>query len=294
MKSVKSQNQIQSPCSQLVIDWCLTKLKQLEQNKKPALIRELGTWIAYVITYQYRYEEKIIDSGYDISAHAYATQERYDLNCYETVGDFLQECNGNTIATYLSGFGFRTENYEHDVFNWVEGEYNAWLVELMTLIAQGKQPAPLEVVNYVELLQMEDEKLWLSRIWDDFLKNLVELYENFINEFENMNLKFVYRKYLALAQQQQVTKVKTLEEERLLAKKREQISQRIERYFKLLCPIHKKMTMAEQEIAFQVINKLSQPPQKFTQQEISYFVHSSYFATHVSNRLKELCRIKLG
>jgi len=109
-----------------------------------------------------------------------------------------------------------------------------------------------------------------------------------------MNLKFVYRKYLALAQQQQVTKVKTLEEERLLAKKREQISQRIERYFKLLCPIHKKMTMAEKEIAFQVINKLSQPPQNFTQQEISYFVHSSYFATHVSNRLKELCRIKLG
>ena len=294
MKSVKSQNHIQSPCSQLVIDWCLIQLKQIEHHKKPTLIKELGAWIAYVITYQYRYEERIIDSGYDISVQAYATQEHYDLDCYETVGDFLQECNGNTVATYLSGFGFRTESYENDVLNWVEEEYNAWLIELMTLIAQGKQPAPVEVVNYVKLLQKEDKALWLSRIWDDFLKNLVELYENFIKEFENMNLKFVYRKYLALARQQQVIKAKNLAEQQLLTKKREQISQRIERYFKLLCPIHEKMTMAEKEIVFQVVNKLSQPPQNFTQLEISYFIHSPYFAIHVSNRLKELCRIKFG
>ena len=294
MKPVKSQNDIPSPCSSLVINWCLTQLKQIEQHKKPVLIKELGTWIAYVITYQYRYETKIIDSGYDISAHAYTTQEHYDINSYETVSDFLQECNGNTIATYLSGFGFRTESYENNVLNWVEEEYNAWLVELMERIAQGKQLAPVEVVNYVEFLQQEDEEFWLSRIWDDFLKHLVEFYEKFISEFANMNLKFVYRKYLALAQQQHTTTTKTIEAEQLLAEQREQISHRIERYFKLLCPTSKKITMAEKEIIFQVINKLSQPPQNFTPQEVSVFVHSEYFATHVSNRLKELCRIKFG
>lgn len=294
MQPVKSPNYIPSSCSPLVIDWCLTQLRQIEQHNKPVLLKKLGTWIAYVITYQYRYEEQIIDSGYDISAHAYATQEHYDLNCYETVGDFLQECNGNTIATYLSGFGFRTESYENNVLNWVEEEYNAWLVELMELITQGKPAAPVEVVSYVKLLQLEDENFWLSRVWDDFFNYLVEFYEKFIKEFANMNLKFVYRKYLALAQQQYITQAKSFEVEQLLAKQRQQLSQRIERYFQLLCPIAEKITMAEKEIVFQVINKLSQPPQNFTPPKIAVFVHSEYFATHVSNRLKELCRIKFG
>lgn len=294
MKHATQQINIQPPCNQLVIDWCLKKLQQANRHIKTDLLKELGTWIAYVITYQYRYEEQIVDSGYDISVHAHATEEPYNLDYYETVKDFLQECNGNTVATYVSGCGFQTETYENDVLNWVEEKYNTWLIELIEAIALRKQSAPPEVIHYVDFLIMTDQEFWLARVWDDFLYYLTEFYELFIYEFENMNLKFVYRKYLPLAQQQYLAEEKARQEKQLLAKQQERISRQIARCFKLLCPTNEKITMNKKEIVYQVLDKLSQSPQNFTKLEVARFVHSPHFANQVSNRLRELCRAKLN
>lgn len=71
---------------------------------------QLGVWLVDIILSNHRYEQRVVDCGYDVSYYPYRIDEAYPLEDYDTVGDFLDhELTGNTVATYCSGSGIAPE-----------------------------------------------------------------------------------------------------------------------------------------------------------------------------------------
>lgn len=74
--------------------------------------RFAGELLAAWLLSRRRYREEVVDSGYDVSIHARATDQGHRLSDYATVQDFLNEPSGETVATFISGSGLTAQRLE--------------------------------------------------------------------------------------------------------------------------------------------------------------------------------------
>lgn len=274
--------------------WFRKKLNQLALQGKGSFIQELCTWMVDIIQHEYRYEVEWIDMGYDCSAHAWCTHEGYNLADYQCVGDFLQECNGNTYPTFMSGMGLTTETFEEDLERRVESHYSELTAILIKTIHKGDELAPSPVLAYISEMNMEEESYW----WFENEQQLEpleilcwELTAAFMDEFKQMDMRFVHQpKYIQLATQMHLERLSSFQERVLQQQQYEVIAQRVDRYFALLCPTQKKLGMPQKAIAIDTLRKLSEPPQNLTTETIYAYLMSDYFAARVSKKLFGLCQ----
>lgn len=132
--------------------------------------KQLSIWLADQVLHGVHYKQVIVDVGYDVSAAAETSGESFDVDQYETVGDFLGELNGNTVATFCSGSGRWTETLEVD-----------FLDEARELLSQWASSFNLSLNEwdefYEEICDLEmDEQSLLDRLASKNLKSIVEQY----------------------------------------------------------------------------------------------------------------------
>lgn len=96
------------------VNLALASLQTELEKPDNFFLEQLRIWVADQALHGVRYGQVIVDVGYDVSAAAETTGESFDPDQYETVSDFLEEINGNTVATYKSGSGLWTETLEDD------------------------------------------------------------------------------------------------------------------------------------------------------------------------------------
>jgi len=95
---------------EIIIEEILEAVKdELESGE---LVESVFNVLADSFYCEYKYDTYDIDTGYDVSTYPQKTNEHFNPNDYKTVGDFLEECTGNTVATYVSGNGIDVERYE--------------------------------------------------------------------------------------------------------------------------------------------------------------------------------------
>jgi hypothetical protein len=101
------------------------------------LERLVGTWIAYTVRFAPRYEVEYVDVGYDCSARVNPTNEVLRTVPLTTVEDFLEQPNGQTVATYESGAGLGASSYSDDLSEQVGDAVYAMVLKL---IADAPEP----------------------------------------------------------------------------------------------------------------------------------------------------------
>jgi len=277
-----------------VNNWFHNALYQLALQRKAAFIQELCVWIVDIIQYQYRYEIEWIDAGYDCSSQAKCTHEGYNINDYQMVSDFLQECNGNTYPTFISGMGLATETFEEDLERQVEAHYYKLMSDLVKSLYTGEKTASASVIDYISTINVQDEEDWRFEnelVFEPLEMICWELLSAFIEEFKQMDMRFVYQsKHVQLATQNYLKQVDLYQQCILQKQQDDAIAQRVDRYFTLLCPIRTKLEMSQKTIAIETLKKLPKPPQNLTIEEIWIYLTSDYFSARMSKKLLNVCQ----
>jgi len=97
-----------------------TAIRAVAERHKEEIITELAAWVTYnfdnAVKYVVCHES---DPPWDHSGMLIELDERLDENDYDKVQDFLDEYNGKTEATSLSGLGFGHDTYEYQLRGYV-------------------------------------------------------------------------------------------------------------------------------------------------------------------------------
>ena len=82
------------------------------ESKKPLIRQAVATEFASTILYNTKVAiTHSLDPPWDRSGIAIITDEKFRLEDYDTLSDFLNEYNGNTTPSYESGCGFYHDTY---------------------------------------------------------------------------------------------------------------------------------------------------------------------------------------
>lgn len=111
------------PQSAQALEWIGSLAEQIlnEESVVEQIAKEVINWAV---------EEEAVDlvfteSEFDLSSYGKRTGHGYDLSCYGTLGQFMDEPTEERVATFISGFGFATltvsdsieESAQHFVFD---------------------------------------------------------------------------------------------------------------------------------------------------------------------------------
>lgn len=96
----------------------LDHIAELMKNNG-VLEREAVRWIQTIIRNEPAGKEVIIDTGYDISAHGYKTDDAINTKDFITIQDFLDLPTGESVPTYESGSGMRSESWEEELYRYI-------------------------------------------------------------------------------------------------------------------------------------------------------------------------------
>jgi sulfite reductase alpha subunit-like flavoprotein len=120
-------------------------LKKEYETDDCGIEKDIGDWITDWALNETMSISVIEDCGYDCSTRGVETNKKYDIYAYQTVGHFLDEPNGQTIATYESGSGLCADIISTD-FNYFVSE----LIEEWFYNEANKIELPKEIIRYVK------------------------------------------------------------------------------------------------------------------------------------------------
>lgn len=83
------------------------------------LEREAVRWMQTIISSKPAGKEVIIDTGYDISVHGCKTDEAINTKDFIKIQDFLDLPTGESVPTYESGGGMRSESWEEELYRYI-------------------------------------------------------------------------------------------------------------------------------------------------------------------------------
>lgn len=84
------------------------------------LVRPLCVQIVRILSEETKRAAVVEERPWDTSSYGKLTEERFALDDYATVGEFLDNAlTGDTIATYGPGGGFAAETYGERLTSWV-------------------------------------------------------------------------------------------------------------------------------------------------------------------------------
>jgi hypothetical protein len=99
------------------LDPLIPTLAEKVSEHEPELLDSLKERVRDIFRSAERYDVEYINTGSErrpnIEISINPTGCKHRLEDYETVKDFVDECNGNMRASYESGFGFYPEDYNN-------------------------------------------------------------------------------------------------------------------------------------------------------------------------------------
>jgi len=212
-----------------------------------------------------------LDLGYDCSDYPTPSHQPYQVEDYVTVGDFLQEATGQTVATHLSGYGLYAETLE----DWVTREIDSELFELLKTMA-------------LEYLSVEDE---LDSEAEDILaENVMEWGCQSLEQLKPVSLSWMLKSHRVQAELRQAGQI---EQSRLDAQKREsneQIARWVHHQGRFLLT-QAKYNMAQHEQLFSALDSLAE---MVSATELDIYLHSPWFQKISSNRLQQLAQARFA
>lgn len=235
------------------------------------ILRELMVKLTQILLYGRKVQVDRLDLGYDCSDYPTHTHQPYREEDYETVGDFLQEATGQTIATYLSGYGFHAETLEE----WVTSEIDSELFELLKTMA-------LEYLNVEDELDSEAE--------DTVVEHVMEWVEPSLEQLKQVSLSWMLKAHRNQAGQRQAEQIEQSRQAALKQESNEKIATRVHQQGQFLLK-QTKYNMAEQEQLFAALERLAE---MVSATELDIYLHSSWFQQICSNRLQQLAQARFA
>ncbi len=142
------------------------------------IYNQIGSWISDKAINGEAFEEYDVDLGYDISTYAQGTGRHHKISNYETVGNFLDTPNGQTIATHISGHGLAPDTLLTDFEQHCLEISRIWL---------DSQP---------EMINVDDDQQWsVHNKFDDEAENLDITCSILTEKFYKMKLEDVLEKW---------------------------------------------------------------------------------------------------
>jgi len=153
------ENAVDNSISDLVA-LLVERLRNIHHIPGNPLMGALEAWVADTALNTYRYVVRHENSGYDYSTSAESTREGYDLSKYQTVNEFLEEPNGDTVATYVSGSGLRAARLDESLDDEVRNVHHKWIIsqpEVMALDPDARDVLCWEMSDAIVYESLEHE-----------------------------------------------------------------------------------------------------------------------------------------
>ncbi|MHB1646164.1 MAG: hypothetical protein ACYCSW_06595 [bacterium] len=222
--------------------------------------------LAYDFYYNFKYDTYLIDAGYDISEYPKDTKQHFKLEDYKTVGDFLKEYTGNTVATYISGNGISAETYEDDIEEQLD---NAISHIINDIFAEYK-------------INKEEEDSVRDDIYDKLIENNLSGIAILETIVKTSSFKDMILKHKDIADNIYKTRLDEESEKEEIIINNNKISQSICNDFLLFKDKTEKFTSEDIADLKMIIKSLKL---KFGEKNIKIFIESDYFKKNVSNSL---------
>ncbi|MGM0380132.1 MAG: hypothetical protein ACQEQE_10335 [Bacillota bacterium] len=152
------------------------KIKYECNNNYGDYIERVATKFAYIIIKNKKVViDHSLDPKWDHSGRTREINESYNLQDYETFGDFLEnEYNGTSIASYTSGMGLYHETYSEDFeklsYEWIFDQ----LYEVIKQLIKNNNKI---LKKWIKKRNIENSKKLLDEIYD------IIIYEDLIGDF---------------------------------------------------------------------------------------------------------------
>jgi hypothetical protein len=138
-----------------------------------------------------RFDVRVEKSPWDTSSYPEPTGEACAFHSYDMVADFLDEPNGNTIPTYMSGSGMAVETYRKLLEEAVSSEFHRWV---FSWIKNFRNDLLADLSYPPSVLEMSDDDFWrciLDEFSDRYADEMVDF--NLVEQIEGMRFLDVVR-----------------------------------------------------------------------------------------------------
>lgn len=235
------------------------KSNQALEQAKTDFFHQVLTELTHVVKFGQKYEYVHQNTGHDYSTYAEPSPERYQIEDYALLGDFLAEPSGETRRTYESGMGMHA-------LSWEETLHERWDTVTSELLFQD-QPESwedcLELIDFLCLWQLELNKAMMNQLKDVPFYWMIQAYGSAAEALQNAHAE------------QAVLHSR-------LAQARAQIAAEVHPLARQLLP-RETYTMAEKAL---FMDGLSQLSQQVSDLEFQIYLHSVAFA--------QICSLKLA
>ncbi|RAL20812.1 hypothetical protein [Thermoflavimicrobium daqui] len=179
-------------------------------------VNQVAKWFAYTLSTQSKYMvSHKHDPPWDYSGQLINTNQSFDLNDYPQLQDFIEEYNGHTLATFLSGCGFHHVTYSEELeeltFTWISGLLEDLIIEMFSSL-------PYEQLDQI-ITTINDEQI--------FYDLLYTLSFELIEKVSPMNSKILFELGKELAYKQMAQEKEELQKRKKREQETDLVAQRI-------------------------------------------------------------------
>ena len=128
-----------SPLTKQVVQRFIKKIHMELFSPGSPLEVAMDKWAISALLNSEKYTVRYEDTGYDVSCYPKETGQMHRIEDYKTVGNFLEEPTGETVATYIPGQGIDVERYHEEFARILYNYLHQWCVEQVADIEQSPE-----------------------------------------------------------------------------------------------------------------------------------------------------------
>lgn len=166
------QTLLKDPIADIAVDWIVPLAS--DYFSSPDVIGPLLEKVMGIAVEEYMSIVQRDITPWDYSTYGRKTNQLYDLSKYQTIGDFLGEPSGNTVATYTSGSGLVAESWRYQVLDDVA---SIVMDKLASIAREGITNATKDISEFLEKLGSLDliDEFVVENVYDSLvLKGISE------------------------------------------------------------------------------------------------------------------------
>ena len=191
-----------------------------KETGEQELFKDVASEFAYQILYESKYYVTHRDDPpWDCSGETRRDERGYVIDTYEMLGDYLEEYNGNSEASFVSGCGLFHKTRKDDFEEILDEHAALWVKEAIREIITSEDKSKfLEFLFEQKYTDIEELEIVSVKNDDDELIEVITnglygecnidlIYEQ-IDRLEKVNTRFLYGKGEKIAQEQRALEIK--------------------------------------------------------------------------------------
>ena len=190
-----------------------------KETGEQELFKDVASEFAYQILYESKYYVTHRDDPpWDCSGETCRDERGYDINNYETLGDYLEEYNGNSEASFVSGCGLFHKTRKDDFEEILDEHAALWVKEATKdIITSEDKNKFLEFLFELKYTDIDDSEILSAQNDDELVDAIfnglygecnIDLISEQMDRLEKLNTRFLYGKGEKIAQEQRALEIK--------------------------------------------------------------------------------------